>query len=284
MRKSVYAGKFYPGAVTVLDKTIKECFEDKFGPGALPSKPDKKIKAVIVPHAGYKYSGPCAAWAYKELAEMEMPDLFILLGPNHHGNGSGISMETWDMPYGYVRVDQDFARALKEKGNIKVNEKAHAMEHSLEVQIPFIQFIYKNKLEKIKILPVLVDSNADLDKIALDLKETIMDSGKKVVFIVSSDFTHYGRDYRHLPFTSDVKKRIYEQDREAIKFIENFDAEGFLKFTDDNFMTICGVYPIALLLKTIKSKKVRLEQYYTSADILKTDYKNSVSYAAVIFE
>ncbi len=284
MRKAIYSGKFYPGAVTVLDKTIKECFESKFGPGALPSKPDKKIKAVIVPHAGYKYSGPCAAWAYKELAEMPMPDLFILLGPNHRGSGSGISMETWDMPYGYVRVDQDFARALKEKGNIKVNENAHAMEHSLEVQVPFIQYIFKNKLEKIKILPVLIDSNADLDKIALDLKETIMDSGKKVVFIVSSDFTHYGRDYRHLPFTSEVKKRIYEQDREAVNFIENFDSEGFLNFTNENLMTICGIYPIALLLKIIKPGKVRLEQYYTSADILKTDYKNSVSYAAVIFE
>jgi AmmeMemoRadiSam system protein B len=99
---------------------------------------------------------------------------------------------------------------------------------------------------------------------------------------VSSDFTHYGSNYGYVPFSSDVKERIYKLDRDAIELIKNKDAAGFADYVYKTGATICGQLPIILLLKTILFKKALLEQYYTSGDIT-DDYANSVSYASIVF-
>ncbi|MAG38999.1 AmmeMemoRadiSam system protein B [Candidatus Woesearchaeota archaeon] len=284
MRLPKHAGLFYERAESLLNKQIEECFLDERGPGTLPSsKKNNSLKAVIVPHAGYIYSGPCAAWAYKEIAESEMPDLFILMGPNHYSSESGFSMETFETPLGLTRVKQDFARKLSEKGTLKQNEQIHIDEHCLEVQIPFLQFIFKNKIEKINILPILLSRNVDLKKLSIDIKETLMETKQKAIFIISSDFTHYGRNYHYIPFLSDLKKRIYDLDGKAIEFIKKVEAENFKDYIKEKSATICGAIPIELLLRTIKSDKVLLEQYYTSGDVI-GDYKNSVSYSSIIFK
>ena len=283
MREAKFAGSFYEKSPSKIMKQIEECFLDQRGPGALPSeKTNNKLKAVIAPHAGYLYSGPCAAWSYQAIAESDFPDLFILIGPSHHFGESGFSMETVETPLGLVRVKQDFARKLAEKGSIKQNEKIHDPEHSLEVQLPFLQFIYQKKIEKIKILPILLSYDANLKRIALDIKETLIETGYNPKFIISSDFTHYGPNFNYLPFTKDVKQNIYDLDGKAIDLIKKQDAEGFKKFVDEKMITICGHKPINLLLHTIKAEKVLLEQYYTSGDLTE-DYKNSVSYASIIF-
>ncbi|MEM4259724.1 MAG: AmmeMemoRadiSam system protein B [Candidatus Woesearchaeota archaeon] len=284
-RKPRFAGSFYPNNSNDLNKQISECFEHKLGPGDLPvNKRTKSIKGVIAPHAGYVFSGPCAAWSFKEIGESEFPDIYIILGPDHHGSGTCISLENWDTPNGTVRVDKTFGEALLQKHKtLKVNESAHQEEHSIEVQLPFLQFVSNDKMHELKILPIIVSHDCDYKKLALDIKDLLIEQGKKSVFIVSSDFTHYGRNYHHLPFTTDIKKRIYDGDQVALDIIKKGKAEEFLKFTNDNLMTICGDMPIALFLKCIKSEKVSVEQYYTSADITESDYKNSVSYASVIF-
>ena len=126
MRKAAYAGFFYPKTIDALNKALEECFTGKLGPGALPSKPkldSTPIKAIISPHAGYVYSGMAAAWGYMAIAEAPLPDLFILLGASHRLGESGISLESFETPFGLIRVDQDFAKALVKKGNIKVNEE-----------------------------------------------------------------------------------------------------------------------------------------------------------------
>lgn len=287
MAKAQFAGQFYEGNEFALDKQISACFEDKNGPGDLPlTKRTNKIKAIIAPHAGYVYSGPCAAWAYKEVAEAEFPDLYIVIGPSHRNNVSGISMNGYETPLGLVRTDQEFAKKLLEKNDGLISDdSAFNDEHSVEVQIPFLQFVSKDKMHELKILPMILGSEIDIAKLALDIKDTIVELDKKVVFIVSSDFTHYGRNYHHIPFSSDVKQNIYETDRKAIEFIEKHDVDGWLNYVQTNMMTICGFIPIAVLLKTLKASKVRLEHYYTSADLEEdSQYKNSVSYAAIIFE
>jgi len=289
-RKAVFAGQFYEQDEQILDKQISMCFEDKNGPGALPlSKRSGQIKAIIAPHAGYTYSGPCAAWAYKELAEAEIADVYIIIGPNHSGSGNALSMAGYETPFGLARVDQEFAKALLEKNSdIKIDEEAHAQEHSIEVQIPFLQFATKDNNENVhgnglKIVPIILN-DIDYNKLGLDIKETILESGKKVVIIVSSDFTHYGRNYHYIPFSTDVKKKIYETDRKAIDLIEALNADGFLGHIDETQGTICGAFPIAVLLKSLKHAKVELLQFYTSADLEEEQqYKNSVSYAAVVF-
>lgn len=284
-RKAAFAGQFYEANEQALEKQIVECFEGKNGPGATPLiKRSGTIKAIIAPHAGYMFSGPCAAWAYKEIAEAEFADLYIIIGPNHAGTGNAVSMQGYETPFGLARVDQEFAKALMEKNEeLKIDEEAHAGEHSIEVQLPFLQFATKDKMHELKILPILLHE-IDYMKLGLDLKETILESGKKVVIIVSSDFTHYGRNYHHIPFSTDVKKNIYERDRKAIDLIEKLDADGFIKYIDETMGNICGAFPIASLLKSMKSAKVELLQFYTSADLEEEQtYKNSVSYAAIVF-
>ena len=195
-------------------------------------------------------------------------------------------MQGYETPLGLARTDQEFARMLLAKNTeLKADEEGFTDEHSVEVQIPFLQFATKDKMHELKILPMLVSSSIDIAKLSLDLKDTIVESGKKVIFIISSDFTHYGRNYHHIPFSSDVKKNIYETDRKAIEFIEKGDVDGWMSYVQANLMTICGFIPIAVLLKAIKPGNVRLEHYYTSADLdPESDYKNAVSYAAIIFD
>lgn len=287
MRKAVFSGKFYEKGEVSLQKQIKTCFEEDRGPGAVPPElqKDKKAplpKAIIVPHAGYEYSGACAAWAYKALGEAPLADVYIILAPSHHSLETAITQETFETPLGMVRVDQDLARRLLEKGTVKENNELHEPEHSIEVQLPFLQYIHKDVIEKVKILPLLIGHDADLATLAVDLKEVLVDANKKAVFIVSSDFTHYGRNYHYLPFTSDIAENLAALDKGAIDLIKAAKPDEFLKYVDEKMATICGAYPIALLLKTIKFEKAGLEQYYTSAEITK-DQKNSVSYAAIVF-
>ncbi|MBU1198455.1 MAG: AmmeMemoRadiSam system protein B [Nanoarchaeota archaeon] len=285
MRKAVYAGLFYPTTVDTLQKVLDECFNSELGPGALPTRPKPNalpVKAVICPHAGYVYSGMAAAWSYKAVAEAPLPDLFILIGPNHRTNESGISVKTFETPLGFVRVDQDFAKVLAGKGNIKINEKIHEPEHSLEVQLPFLQFVLGDRAEKIKILPLLVSDDLDIDKAVNDLKETIKELKRKVTFIVSSDFTHYGPSYGYTPFTDNIKENLAKLDNGAIEFIKEGDVNGFELYIQETGASICGFLPILLLLKIINSKKVFVESYYTSADVT-GDYSNSVSYVSMVF-
>lgn len=287
MRKPRFAGTFYEKGEVSLQKQIKECFEGERGPGAVPptAQSQKKAalpKAILVPHAGYQYSGACAAWGYKAIGDAPLADVYIILAPSHHSAQTGLSQETFETPLGMVRVDQDLARRLLEKGTVKENPTLHEQEHSIEVQLPFLQYSQKDVIEKIKILPLLVGHDADLNTLAIDLKEVLVDSGKKAVFIVSTDLTHYGRNYHYLPFTSDIAQNIAALDKGAIDLIKEAKHKEFLSYVEEKDATICGAHPIALLLKTITFKKASLEQYYTSAEIT-NDQRNSVSYAAIIF-
>ncbi|MCD6590122.1 AmmeMemoRadiSam system protein B [Candidatus Woesearchaeota archaeon] len=284
MRTPVHAGSFYPASPVELEKAIEQAFLHEKGPGVLPGKrSDKLLKGVLVPHAGIIYSGPCAAWSYKALGESKRPDTYIILAPNHYSLKSGIGMETFETPLGYVRVDQELARTIASKGNIEINNEIHLQEHAIEVQLPWLQFINKPSMEKVRILPILVSSDIDLKQVALDIKEAILDLNREVSIVISSDFTHYGRIYRYVPFSIDPLKQVYEQDGKALSYIENLDVEGFLNFIDETGATICGAYAIALGLMLISKARVKIEQYYTSAEIT-GDKKNFVAYASIIFE
>ena len=283
-RKAVFAGQFYEANSFALERQLNECFLSKFGPGTLPiSKRSGFVKAIIAPHAGYMYSGACAAWAYKEIGEAEIPDLYILLGPSHSGYGSGISLESIETPLGLVRIDQNFAKDLLNKSDLVVSEAAHSSEHCLEVQLPFLQFVNKKFEEKIKILPIVVSHDIDLKKLSLDLKETIMDSNKKVTVIISSDFTHYGQDYGFVPFTKDIAENQKKLDLGAFEFIKSLDVKGFTDYVGATGATICGAMPIAVLLGCLKQAKAELLRYYASGDVA-GDYRNSVGYMSVMFK
>ncbi|MCP3683016.1 MAG: AmmeMemoRadiSam system protein B [bacterium] len=283
-RKPVVAGQFYESDFGDLDAQIKKCFLSEKGPGDMPvSRGPAKVVAAIVPHAGYVFSGPCAAWAYKEIAESAFPDVFIILGPNHMGSlKTSISLETFETPFGPVTVDEEFAQKLAKKSGIPIDASTHKAEHSIEVQLPFLQFVNKDRLKDIKFVPIGISHDVDYKKLGLDIKETIFDLDRKAVIIASSDFTHYGHNYGYVPFSSDIPKRLYALDAGAIEFIKKFDSEGFLNYVYETGATICGAMAIAVLLNAVNTKKARLLQYYTSSDII-GDYKNAVGYASVLF-
>lgn len=282
VRNPIVAGQFYERSSDALDKQINECFSSKFGPGSLPNKKrDKNIFGIISPHAGYTFSGPCQAWAYKELAESKFPDLFILLGLSHSGSPSCVSLEDWETPLGVVKTDTEFIKTLMQNSGLKQDETAHSQEHSIEVQLPFLQFVNKGQLDQIRIAPVIV--SGDHKKIAESIVKTIKETNKKVQVIASSDFTHYGLNYGYFPFSTNIKENMYKLDKGAIEHIKKLDAYRFLSYIDDTGATICGKAPITILLEIsslMGLKKAKLLHYYTSADIVK-DYGSAVGYAAV---
>ncbi|MDP7180638.1 MAG: AmmeMemoRadiSam system protein B [Candidatus Woesearchaeota archaeon] len=287
IRKPIVAGQFYESSPTELDKQLNNCFTSKFGPGDLPlKKRTKETIGVIAPHAGYEFSGPCAAWAYKEIAESKFPDTFILLGLSHSGYPSCVSLNDWETPFGIVENDKEFGNALINSSNIPQNEEAHKSEHSIEVQLPFLQFISKDNPNKLKISPIIVSPDINPGDIAKSIHNTIKTLNKQVIVIASSDFTHFGEHYNYNPFKENIKENLYKLDKTAIDQIINLNSYRFLDHIQQTGATICGKYPIAAIIELsnlLNAKKARLLHYYTSGDII-NNYSSAVGYGAISIE
>ena len=274
MRQPIVAGQFYESDPEKLKKQLKEFFDS-----VPPDIKSNKLLAAIVPHAGYVYSGKCAAYFYKLLSQKKLPELFIILGVNHSSTSDKalISIEDWKTPLGIIKVDKESAFKL-ESDFIKIDENSHKYEHSIEVQLPFLQFI----TNKIKILPIIL-SNLDLD-LAKKIAEKIFSIKKDFIVIVSSDFIHYGLNYNYTPFDSISEVKKLEQD--IFDSICKLDSKKFISLIEKNQATVCGASSILVLLELLKklsSKKGKLICSYNSGDIVH-DYTNFVDYASIIFE
>src|SRR3989338_2010905 len=185
MRKPLVAGQFYEDDEEKLKQEIEKSFTD--GPG-LPSKErNKKFIAGISTHAGYFFSGKCAAYLYKEIAESQVPDVYIILGTDHRHNDNKIriSIDDWETPLGIVNVDKEFGQSLITR-EIIIDENAHKQEHSIEVQLPFLQYINKDKF---KILPIILNTQ-DIELCKRLTRRLLEPRARKLAFIASSDFTH----------------------------------------------------------------------------------------------
>lgn len=277
MRNPAFAGMFYPAHKDELKELINNCFEN--GAGKPKKRGNKTIKAVVAPHAGYIYSGICASYAYKQISESKKPDVFIILGTGHSGCNTCLSDEDFETPLGVVKNDKEFTEALAKEG-IKVNNNAHSEEHSLEVQIPFLQTAVENPM----IVPIIVGQDYEV------LAEKIVDVADKLnktfTIIVSSDFTHYGTNYNFVPFEDNIKQNMYNLDKEAISFILKLDDEGFMVYLQKSGATICGFMPIIVMIKIcrlLKTDYATLLKYNTSGDIA-GDYSNAVGYASILVE
>ena len=286
-RKPIVAGMFYESDFGELDKQITKCFKDsKFGPGELPTKKrNKEIIGAIAPHAGYQFSGTGQAWVYKEIGESELPDVFVILGTNHTGIGkSSTLLKDFETPFGAVKVDTDFAQKLINAGWVINSEEVHSQEHSIEVQLPFLQFVQRDYLDKLRIVPIAVSSGANYELFGKTIVKVAKEQKKKICLIASSDFTHYGVNYGYVPFVYNIKESLEALDLGAINHIKKLDAWSFINYVDDHKATICGAYAIAILIEACKelgAKKVELLQYYTSGDIVR-DYSNAVGYASIV--
>lgn len=285
IRHSVVAGHFYESQPEVLKKQIASCFLHKLGPGKMPKQERKKQKtiATIVPHAGYMFSGPCASHAYYELSKYDLGTA-IILGTNHTGISNflfSLSLKDFETPLGIIRNNKKLSSEIIKKCGAREDESAHVHEHSIEVQLPFLQFIYKN----VKIVPIVVSAqNYDVcKKFAIELSKVVKNK-EKIAVIASSDFTHYGYNYGFLPFPPDknLSEKLKNFDALAINKILQLDSRAFYENAREK--TICGLASITVLIEISKilGKKAKLLKYYTSAEIIKNS--NAVGYASIIFE
>ena len=272
MRNPYVAGQFYSGSREGLKEQIKECFLSDIGPGELPKSGDAKrdIVGCVVPHAGYMYSGAVAAHVYAELAKQENPETIVIISPNHTGAGSlaALSNEDWETPLGVVETDRGIVDALfKSCESLDLDETAHRYEHSLEVQLPFLQYIYG----EFKMVPICLKlTNLDIvEEIAKCLSKIEKDS----LVIASSYFTHY-----------ESHESATKKDNNAISHILNMDENRFLQTVHENNLSICGYGPIATCIATTKkigATRAELLRYSTSGDVTK-DYDQVVGYAGIV--
>jgi len=283
IRPPAVAGTFYAAEKEKLIKQIENSFKSKFGPGSLPAKKTSDtIFAGIVPHAGYMYSGPFAAHVYKKIAEAEKPETFVIIGPNHSGVGAPISIPVegaWATPLGQVSIDSDLAKKIVQGGEaIVIDETAHLYEHSVEVQLPFLQYAFGSKKDSFKFVPICMMAQDELAAESVGFaiasvakKEKLKE---KITVIASSDFSHY-----------EPAKISNPKDLAAIEAIKNLDVDSFYRIIQEKNVTACGFGPIAAAMiyaKEIGLKKGELLKYGDSGDT-SGDKASVVGYAGIIF-
>ncbi len=274
LRQPTVAGTFYNLHPESLKKQLKFCFNHKFGPKGVKKE---KVIAAVVPHAGYIYSGPVAAWVYSKLEKAN----FIILGPNHSGMGSQFAIMKsglWKTPLGEVVIDEKIAEKLvKECKILEYDVLAHQYEHSIEVQLPFLQFRFGSnfKFVPISILNEFADETLleNCRLIGKGIAKVIKKEKGKWIVLASSDFSHY------VPHEVALKT-----DKTVIRAILKLNEKEFFQKINEKNASICGFGPIAVAIvaaKELKAKKGKLLCYKTSGDMTE-DYTSVVGYASII--
>jgi hypothetical protein len=284
VRDPAVAGRFYEAAPERLTASLRGCFTHPFGPGRLPevaADGEGRMAALINPHAGYVYSGPAAAHGFAALAADGVPETVVILGPSHYSADRRAALSTadaWRTPLGDASLDAAVGEAILAKCDLVVgDERPHRMEHSLEVQVPFLQFIYGDRMPKI--CPICVRSYplCPVEEVAADAR-AIGDAlaqvlaGRRAVVIASTDLSH------QMP--QPVAERL---DRMAIEAALAVDSGRLLKTVVENDITMCGPAPVAIALsycRAIGRTRAELLRYYTSGDII-GDHTGVVGYASL---
>jgi AmmeMemoRadiSam system protein B len=274
LRHPAVAGSFYPAEANQLKELLEECLvSHPLGPQGVKS-PSASLLGGMVPHAGYIYSGPCAAHFYSSLERNTTR--VILLGVNHRGWGAKTALspaDYWETPLGRVKVDRDLRRLLKSRLDFLVeDERPHSEEHSIEVQLPFLQSV----LEGFTFLPVSLsnlseEECAQLGQAIAHLYKTEAASNKKTVIIASSDLSHY--------LSPEETERL---DRLALDEILNLNPVGLLKIVENEDISMCGVFPTAVFLfaaNALGANHARLLKHCHSGDAV--PMSKVVGYASV---
>ena len=274
IRRPAVSGMFYAGTAGELEEQIGWCYKHELGPGTIPrvnSEGLREIVAIVVPHAGYYYSGPVAAHAYKEVADDGVFDTAVILGPNHTGYGYPVSLWAgggWSTPLGEVEVNKELAQRLL--GDvIRADETAHIHEHSIEVQLPWLQHLYG----KVKIVPITMLAQ-DIETARI-VGKSIGQAGDNLIVIASSDLTHY-----------EPHSVAMEKDSSVIEAIIALDEEELYERCERLGCTMCGYGPVAAAIvasKEMKGKKASLLKYATSGDT-SGDFSRVVGYGSIVIK
>jgi len=264
-RKPVVADRFYPGEQSVLKQ-----FLDQLIP-FVPAEEKQQAGAVIVPHAGYVYSGAVAGETF---ARVKIPETVLILGPNHHGSGQplALGMSDWEMPAGIVPIERALAVSILRNSDIIVDDDlAHTREHSLEVQVPFLQYFQEN----LKIVPIVV-SHVPYDvcrQAAHDLATAIVDFHEPVLMVASTDMTHY-----------ESRQSANKKDHMALERIQALDPQGLYETVIHNQISMCGIIPTTIiLLAAMELGATRAELVrYTDSGEASGDTAQVVGYAGLV--
>jgi AmmeMemoRadiSam system protein B len=261
VREPFFAGQFYPYDKNSLIDQLKKLFLDvKINA--------KAAVAGVAPHAGYVYSGPTAAYLYKSLQGMK-PETIVVIGPNHVGQGSAVDIcgqGSWETPLGTVDIDENLAEKIGTLSSMNIPE------HSVEVQLPFLQHAFSDHKFKIVPIHVMDQSIGTMKSLGEKLAKNL--DVKKHIVIASSDFSHY------VP-----QKQAYENDFRAIAAIKELDVEKLYKVIQEFNISMCGYGPISAVMtyaKSVGAKKGELLKYATSGDAT-GDTNSVVGYGALAF-
>jgi len=278
LRRAAYAGMFYEGQAESLRDQIRDCFNHELGPRSLPRIAGGKLRNIvglICPHAGYMYSGPVAAHGYYCLALDGKPDLVVIFGPNHTGSGSGLAIMRegeWRTPLGEVEIDSTIADSIvKESGIIDVDEVAHMREHSIEVQLPWLQFLYGSSFKFVPICFLMQDLESSRE-VGIAVAKALI--GKNALVMASTDMTHY-----------ESQKTAERKDKAVLEAASKLDEKGLYSAVEGFQVSMCGYGPVVAAItaaKELGAKTGKLLCYKTSGDIV-GDYSAVVGYASLVF-
>lgn len=266
LRKPIVNGVFYPNNPLKLEEIISQ----------MASETEKKeIKGAILPHAGYIYSGKTAVKTVEEILPKKR---VIILGTNHTGKGKPFSVYPegeWQTPLGNIEIDTDLSSEIIRRGILEADTQAHIFEHSIEVEIPILQFFFKD----FRLTPI-VCSNAGVEvykDVAKEIYSALQKKGvlKEACIFASSDMTHY-----------EPQQQAFKKDKGVIEEILKLNTYGFLEKIKENHVSMCGTAPVAVLMEIMNlsgNVQVKLADYTTSGETNK-DYSSVVGYAGILFE
>ncbi|MDD2688809.1 MAG: AmmeMemoRadiSam system protein B [Candidatus Omnitrophica bacterium] len=265
IRKPAVAGTFYPLSAKAIESQIKSFIKAQAG--------KKEAIACMLPHAGYMYSGRVAA---ETLCGIKIKKNIILLGPNHTGYGAPFSIMSegiWQTPLGEIKINSELAKTLlKNSQYLKDDALAHTYEHSLEVELPILQY-FKTDFEIVPII-FMSDDIGSLKKIGEEIAKAIKDTGSpdSVLIIASSDMTHY-----------EPQAQAEEKDKQAIEAILSLDEDKLIAKIGQLSISMCGYAPVTVMIKIAKilgAKSAELIKYQTSGDVT-GDKDSVVGYAGI---
>lgn len=273
VRPSAIAGRWYTDDPAALRAELQGYFSrvDKVLTGVT-------VRALVAPHAGYAYSGLCAAYAFRQVQHQPIERVFVL-GPSHYVHVRGASIEdvdAYETPLGLVPLDHEVIKALRAHPLVTNIPAAHSREHSLEIEVPFLQMVLKN----FKLVPIIIGnvSPDEARSLGAHIKALM---GPRDLMVASTDFTHYGPAFGYAPFRDKVRERLTQLDMGAAELVLARDIPGMYRYAAHTGITWDGVTVCAVMVAALPDGvQGELLKYYKSGDA-DNDYQHSVSYVAL---
>jgi len=287
VRRANFAGSWYEGSKDVLTNYLNLWISKT----KLSLEKNNLLKGVVVPHAGYSFSGPTAAWSYSQI-NPENYDRVFLLGPCHKIYLTGCALSSCtslETPLGNIAVDTNIIQELsKDKNFVQVKKKDEENEHSLEMQLPYIKLVFGER--NFKIVPIMVGNlNESAEEYFGQIFSKYLEDERNL-FVISSDFCHWGNNFDYTYYNSndgEIFQSIEKLDKRGIELIENQSPESFQGYLKETENTICGRHPIAVFLfalkhSTLGKKSTTKLLSYTQSNQVRRKKDMSVSYASIV--